>query len=235
MEFVLKNQKPLSIASIVRVAIMNSGGKDSASAWWWATCRGWEISHIVTVKVRGDDSHMFQIPGIEISKVQANITGVPYHEVTVTGKENLEVNELKQQIAELQIDGLVVGALRSDYQKSRLERMTEELGLRLWTPLWHQSGEHHVRQMIENSFSIMISSVSCDGLDDSWLGRILTLNDFEQLKGLSEKYRFHIDGEGGEYETIVLDGPHLLQKIDVTYEQHWDGRRGSIKILEYSI
>jgi len=218
----------------VRVAILNSGGKDSASAWWWATCRGWDISQIITVKVNGYDSHMFQIPGIEISSVQANIAGVPYLEVTVTGEENFEVHELKQQIAELQIDGLVVGALRSDYQKSRLERMTEELGLHLWTPLWHQNGENHVRHLIENSFSVMISSVSCDGLDESWLGRILTLNDFNQLKNLSEKYRFHIDGEGGEYETIVLGGPHLPKGIDIKFEQHWDGKRGSITILECS-
>jgi len=212
---------------------MNSGGKDSASAWWWASCRGWDISQIITVKVEGEDSHMFQIPGVEISKIQASIAGVPYHEVKVTGEENLEVHQLKQHIADLQIDGLVVGALRSDYQKSRLERMTEELGIRIWTPLWHQNGEHHVRQMIENSFSIMISSVSCEGLDESWLGRILTLNDFEQLKTLSKKYRFHIDGEGGEYETIILSGPHLNQKISITFEPQWDGKRGSIKILEY--
>ena len=58
----------------MRVAVLSSGGKDSAAAWWWAMCKGWEITHIVTVVVDGEDSHMFQIPGVEIVKTSGKIS-----------------------------------------------------------------------------------------------------------------------------------------------------------------
>ncbi|MDA0716367.1 MAG: diphthine--ammonia ligase [archaeon] len=216
----------------MRVAIMNSGGKDSASAWWWTLCRGWEITNLITVRVTGGDSHMFQIPGIDVSKVQAEIAGITYTEVEVGGEQNEEIEELRSALVHLDIDGLVVGALRSDYQKSRLERMCEQLDIHIWTPLWHQNGEAHVRQLIENKFKVMISGVSCEGLDASWLGKILSMDDFCDLKRLSQKFRFHVDGEGGEYETIVLAGPHLSNDITIKYDTHWDGKRGSIHITE---
>lgn len=211
---------------------MNSGGKDSASAWWWAMCRGWEVSNIITVRVTGEDSHMFQIPGINISKSQADLARITYTEVEVGGQPEAEIEELRAALEKLEIDGLVVGALRSDYQKSRLERMCEQLGIHIWTPLWHQKGDDHVRQLIENNFKVMISSVSCDGLDATWLGRILSIEDFQELQRLSNQFRFHVDGEGGEYETIVLAGPHLPNEISIQFNTHWDGRRGSIHIIE---
>ena len=48
----------------MRVAILSSGGKDSAAAWWWATCQGWDVNYLVTVVINGEDSMMFQIPGV---------------------------------------------------------------------------------------------------------------------------------------------------------------------------
>ncbi|MEJ6716338.1 MAG: TIGR00289 family protein, partial [Euryarchaeota archaeon] len=32
----------------MRVAVLSSGGKDSAAAWWWAQCRGWDVAYLVT-------------------------------------------------------------------------------------------------------------------------------------------------------------------------------------------
>ena len=44
-------------------------------------------------------------------------------------KEEEEINDLENAISKLAIDALVCGALRSDYQKSRIERMCENLGI----------------------------------------------------------------------------------------------------------
>ena len=219
----------------MRVAILNSGGKDSASCWWWAMCRGWSIEHIVTVVVDGDNSHMFQIPGVEISKLQADLARIPYHEVRVSGKEEEEITQLEQSLTHLRIDGIVVGALRSDYQKSRLEQMSERLDIKIWTPLWHQDATSHVEHMIEHGFHILLSGVSCEGLDQKWVGAVLNRELFDQLKTLSRRFRFNIDGEGGEYETIVLKGPHLPGRISLDYSKQWDGKRGEICITGCSI
>ncbi len=50
----------------MRVAVLSSGGKDSAAAIWWAQCKGWDVVALVTVFVQGDDSHMFQIPTVDV-------------------------------------------------------------------------------------------------------------------------------------------------------------------------
>ena len=212
----------------MRVAVLSSGGKDSAAAWWWAACQGWTVVGLVTVTITGEDSPMFQIPSTHMVREQANLAGLPWYEVETSGETPQDIAALEMKLHTLNIDGFVSGALRSDYQKSRLERMAERLGVRSWTPLWHQSGEHHVRDMVDHGFEIMITGVSADGLSEKWLGHILTPASFEELKDLALKHRFHVEGEGGEYETLVVAGPHMNGRLDVHGEPHWDGVRGHL-------
>lgn len=212
----------------MRVAVLSSGGKDSAAAWWWAICKGWTIDSLVTVRVHGDDSHMFQLPGTEQVEVQAKLANIPWVAVPSSGQSNQEMKDLEHALRERDIDGFVSGALRSDYQKSRLEQMAERLNVKCWTPLWHHDGLDHVHGMVEHGFQIMITAVSCEGLDDAWLGKILTLEDVDQLDKLAKKHRFNVEGEGGEYETLVTSGPHFHGSMELTTTKHWDGVRGHL-------
>ncbi len=213
----------------MRVAVLSSGGKDSAAAWWWALCKGWSIDCLVTVTITGEDSPMFQIPGTHLVQQQANLADVEWVEVSTTGKTPNDIEDLEKALRERNIDGIVSGALRSDYQKSRLERMAERLEIKSWTPLWHQNGDAHLSSMVENGFTIMITGVSCEGLDDTWLGKTLDRTNLNQLRDLADKYRFHIEGEGGEYETLVLSGPHFNGEMTVKHTTHWDGVRGHLE------
>lgn len=212
----------------MRVAVLSSGGKDSASAWWWATCRGWDVVALVTVSITGEDSPMFQIPSTHLVQKQAELAGLDWVNVRTSGEAPADLDDLEKALSALEIDGFVSGALRSDYQKSRLERMAERLALKSWTPLWHQSGLNHVKHMIEHGFEIMITGVSAEGLDEGWLGHTLTPSSFERLAALAQRYRFHVEGEGGEYETLVVAGPHMDGRLEVTGEVVWDGVRGHV-------
>jgi len=215
----------------MRVAVLSSGGKDSAAAWWWARCKGWTVDCLVTVTITGDDSPMFQIPSTHLVERQAALAGVPWVEVRTSGGVPDDLHALAGALRGRAIDGFVSGALRSDYQKSRLERMAEELGIVSWTPLWHQSGHDHLKGMIEHGFEIMITGVSAEGLTEEWLGRVLSPSSFEELAALASKHRFHVEGEGGEYETLVVGGPHMDQRLSVEGTVHWDGVRGHYAIL----
>ena len=82
--------------------------------------------------------------------------------------------------------------------------------------------------MIENGFEIMLTSVSAEGLDPTWLGRVLDSNSFAMMADLAAKHRFHVEGEGGEYETLVLAGPHHPGRLQVEYSVEWDGVRGHL-------
>ena len=216
----------------VRVAVLSSGGKDSAAAWWWAQCKGWDVVALVTVNITGGDSWMFQIPGTYLVEHQASIAQVPWIQVETPGVQEEEISDLESVLATLDIDGIVSGALRSDYQKSRLERMSERLNIRSWTPLWHQSSLEHMRGLVSNGFEVMLTSVSCEGLDASWLGTVLTIESLALLEEKSLEYRFNVDGEGGEYETLVIAGPHLAGRLDVQGEVVWQGTRGTFEFTE---
>ena len=219
----------------MRVAILSSGGKDSAAAWWWAMCRGWDVTNLVTMLVDSDNSMMFQIPGTRIVEYQAKLADVSWLPITTNGVEGHEIKDLERGLSKLTIDGLVCGAIRSDYQKSRIEMMCERLGINSYTPLWHQSALTHVTGLVEHGFGVIITSVSCDGLDDNWLGRVIDSKCINELINLSNKYRFNVDGEGGEYETLVVSGPHMDGNISVEGNKKWQGNRGYFEISDISV
>ena len=128
------------------------------------------------------------------------------------------------------IEGLVVGALRSDYQKTRIERMCHRLGIKSFCPLWHHDSITHMHDLVNHNHKVMMTSVTSDGLGEEWLGRILDLENLKELQQLAEKYRFNIDGEGGEFETAVLDAPWMNRRIETQQTPHWTGRRGWLDI-----
>ncbi len=82
--------------------------------------------------------------------------------------------------------------------------------------------------MVDEGFEIMIVGCSADGLDERWLGRILDEKALKELDRLHDKYGIHVAGEGGEYESMVLDGPHMKKRIRVEYEKEWRVHSGKI-------
>ena len=213
----------------MKVAVLSSGGKDSTAALWWAQCKGWEVSHLITMIVEGDDSWMFQIPGTSLVEQQAKLCEIEWVSVPTMGIAEEEVGDLEKVLSSLELDGIVAGALRSDYQKTRIELMCERLQIKSFTPLWHQPRLIHMRGLVENGFQVMITGVSSEGLTSEWLGRILTPEYLVELESLATKYRFHVDGEGGEYETLVIAGPHMNGRLEVEFISHWDGVRGHLE------
>lgn len=188
------------------------------------------MTHLVTVRITGTDSWMFQIPGTELVEHQAQLAGIPWLQVQTEGIQEEEISDLERALQELNINGIVSGALRSDYQKSRIERMAERLDIKCWTPLWHQSSEAHMDGLVENGFKVFITGVSCEGLDKRWIGTVLDQENLVELKQLAKKHRFNVDGEGGEYETLVIAGPHFEGELQLEGDVHWDGVRGTFQI-----
>ena len=214
----------------MRIAVLSSGGKDSSAAWWWAMCRGWDIVSIVTVDIQDGDSHMFQVPSTQWVGQQAKLAGLPWVNVAASGTVADEISSLEAALSELEIDALVSGALRSDFQKQRLECMCQRLNIHSFSPLWHQTPIEHLSGMVKAGFEIMLTSVSCDGLDHTWLGHVLTESSLGHLDELATKHRFNVDGEGGEYETFVLGGPIWPRSLTVEGEGHHTASRGVFTI-----
>ena len=54
------------LVTIMRVAILSSGGKDSTYSHWWAMLQGWDVLALIRCKITNGDSMTFQVPATNI-------------------------------------------------------------------------------------------------------------------------------------------------------------------------
>ena len=131
------------------------------------------------------------------------------------------------------IEGVYTGALASVYQKSRVERICDEIGVKAVSPLWHIDQVTHLRNIVANRFEVIMTGVAALGLDESWLGRVLDEEAIRDLARLHAKYGVNPGLEGGEGETFVLDCPLFDRRIEVlSSKKHWSGDAGYLEILD---
>ncbi len=199
----------------MRCAALLSGGKDSVLALHVAHERGYDITHAVTMVPEADDSWMFHVPNLHVVPLQAESMEIPLVEVPTSGEAESEVDDLEEALAELDVDAVVSGAVASEYQRTRIERVGHRLGLKTFTPLWHKSGEAILGTLIDARYEVRIIAVAADGFREEWLGRRITPATVEHLEILRKRNGIHIAGEGGEYETLVLDAPLFARRIAV--------------------
>jgi uncharacterized protein (TIGR00290 family) len=110
--------------------------------------------------------------------------------------------------------------------------MCDRLDAELFAPLWQEDPRDLVEAMLEAGFEITVVRVAAYGLDESWLGRPVDADALAELSELNDEYGVHLLGEGGEFETLVTDGPHMERPIELDYETTFDGTRGSLQITD---
>ncbi|ASJ07895.1 hypothetical protein A3L11_01115 [Thermococcus siculi] len=196
----------------MRVAVLYSGGKDSNYALYWALKNGFEVKYLISMVSESDESYMYHVPNIHLTELQARAVGIPLIKGFTSGEKEKEVEDMKAVLEGLRIDGVVAGALASEYQKQRVDRVAKELGIESFAPAWHRNPVDYMREII-GIFDVVIVGTAAYGLDQSWLGRRIDEKALGELMRLNEKYRVHVAGEGGEFETFVRDAPFFRARI----------------------
>lgn len=228
-----------------------SGGKDSSLALYRALEAGLDVTRLLIVHP-DSDSYMYHVPETNVATLAAESIGIPSVEVETgplnairttdsaeQGDTEVEPLEAALETLDSQIDGgvagVIVGAVESEFQTSRIEAMCRRLGVGLYAPLWQEQPRYLAHAMLDAGFEIIIIQTAAAGFDESWLGRTLDADALEALEALREEYGVHLLGEGGEFETFVIDGPHMSAPVDLTFETEWDGTRGRIQVTEASL
>ncbi len=214
----------------MRAAVLFSGGKDSTLAAYEARQSGSDIRYLVSMLPKSQESYMFHHPNIGLTKVQAKLMGIPIVTRTTRGEKEIELGDLELALASIQkdVDSVVSGAVASEYQKSRVDAICGRLGLKSHAPLWHRDPLEMWSFCLDKGFRVMITAVACDGLGKRWLGRVVDEENLKDLKKLSDKHRFHIGGEGGEFETLVIDCPMFKKPMKVDEKRiEWDDKTNS--------
>ena len=213
------------------MAALISGGKDSALALDRVLKQGHEVRYLVTMIPLQADSWMFHYPNIHLTDLFAQAIGIPIVKAETTGAKEVELEDLKHILAKLDIEGVVSGAVASEYQKTRIERICQELALKSINPLWHLDPYALLQEIVNEHFEIIFVGVYAYGFDASWLGKIIDSLSIEKLVDLNRRCQISIVGEGGEYETLVLDAPFFKKKIRlVSTEKVWEGQSGCLLV-----
>ncbi|MEM7825943.1 MAG: TIGR00289 family protein [Candidatus Aenigmatarchaeota archaeon] len=202
----------------MKLGVLFTGGKDSSLALK-RIMKEHEIMCLITLISKNKESYMFHIPNIELTKLQAKAIGLPLIQKTTKGEKEKELEDLKKILAKakekFKIEGIATGAIASNYQKSRIEKVCKELNLECINPLWGEDQVKLLEEIVESNFKVIITGVFAFPLDESFLGKEIDAQMIKKLKELMEKYKINPAGEGGEIETTVLDAPFFKKKIEV--------------------
>jgi diphthine-ammonia ligase len=215
----------------MRVAALFSGGKDSVFAVYIAKQYGWDVTHLVTLLPEKHDSWMFHSINIHQTDLLAQSIGIPLVKRKTNAKKETELLDLQQLLSGLEIDGVISGAIASEYQRTRIEKICDELALKSFTPLWHKNQELLLRDQVNAGFHIIVVGVFAEGFDETWLGRTIDKETIDTLVHLHKKHSVNIAGEGGEYETLVLSGPLLSQQLVIDESvKEWNRDSGVLQL-----
>jgi ABC transporter with metal-binding/Fe-S-binding domain ATP-binding protein len=213
----------------MKIGILYSGGKDSNLALLKLFEKE-EVKVLISIIPKSVESYMFHFPNANLTKLQAKAIGLPIITKTTKAEKEKELEDLKEALKEakkkFEIEAIASGAIKSKYQKERIERIAKELNLKSIAPLWGMSEEEELKQIITSGIKAMITGIFAEELK-GFLGKEIeeVYNDLLKLKG-----RINISGEGGEYETFVYDSPIFKKRIKIIEKEELNF--GSYSLLE---
>ena len=217
----------------MHLAALVTGGKDSILALYRAQKLGHTIDVLATMLPKRSDSYMFHFPNIHMTDYISSALEIPVVKAETSGIKEEELEDLKKLLATLDVDGVVSGAIMSSYQRERIANICKELGIISVTPLWHENPLDLMKELIDLKFKVIIIGVYAYGLDSGWLGKEINNETLERLVELNRKYKISLVGEGGEYESLVLDTPFFKKRIEIVKaETTFENFRGILHIKE---
>lgn len=203
-------------------------------ATYKAIQKGYKVEYLVSMISENTESYMFHTSNIHLTELAAEAMDIPLIRASTPGIKEEELNDLKKVLTDLKgkgVEAIFSGALASSYQKSRIDKICQELSLESAAPLWHVDAYQYMEELIDLGFETILVSVSAEGLDKSYLGKKIDRKLLDKLVSLHNDYGIHLAFEGGEAETLVLDCPLFKKRIKIQdLEEVWEGDSGYINI-----
>ena len=217
----------------MKLAVLFSGGKDSTYAAYLAKKNGHDLSCLISIVSENKESFMFHTPSIKQTKRQADAMGIPLLVQETRGEKESELIDLeeaiKKSVREFGIEGVVTGAVESVYQSSRIQKICNKLNLECFNPLWQKNQFELLQDLIKNKFQVILTGVFADPLNENWLGRKIDDKFVKEIVKLNREYKINPAGEGGEYETFVLNCPLFEKRLKIKSSKNY-GEGNSLRM-----
>ncbi|EME26378.1 Diphthine--ammonia ligase [Galdieria sulphuraria] len=220
----------------MKVVALISGGKDSFYSLCKCIAYGHEVVALANLfpedsTVQDADSYMYQTVGHEIVQAYARALLLPVFRRPTKGKAVLttlgysrqpydEVEDLYQLLLQVkqempQVEAVCTGAILSDYQRNRVEHVCCRLQLTSIAYLWKRNQKQLLQEMLQAGIDAIVVKVATMGLyPRKHLGKHL-IELAPLLIELESNYGSHVCGEGGEFESLVLDCPLFYYRLVV--------------------
>lgn len=198
-----------------------SGGKDSFYTIELLKQQNYNLIALIYIKSGEIDSYMYQTVGHEMIPYYKQVLDVPIYifdtdkkainqdkEYAFTRDDEVEViySNLKDLQKNQKFNYVSVGAIKSQYQYSRIQNVCERLNLNVLAPLFNLD-QRNVYESILKCMEVVFVKVACTNLGKSVVGKRLSVIKDMKIDNWC--------GEGGEYETIVLDAPFFKKRLEI--------------------
>lgn len=219
----------------LRSAVLFSGGKDSGLALEYAL-RYTDVRCLIIIRSKNPESYMFHTPNIRWAEIQAKRTGIPYIIQTTSGLKEKELKDLEKAIktakTRYKVQSVVTGAIESIYQASRVQKMTNDLRLECFNPLWQRDQIEILEELIKKKFDVVLIGIFGYGMD-KLIGRKIDAKFIEEIKLLKDRLKINPAGEGGEFESFMLDAPYYRKPLSINKSRILkDGSGGIVLDIE---
>lgn len=235
----------------MKVVALISGGKDSCFNMMHCIANGHDIvalANLRPLKQHEIDSYMYQTVGHDVIHLYEEAMNLPLYREFITGTsvdqsityhqtlndETEDLYRLLKRVKDLHpsVNAVSVGAILSNYQRTRVENVCKRLNLVCLAYLWKRNQEDLLKEMISQNLHAIIIKVATLGLNKSHLGKSL-VEIMDHLLEMNKRYNIHICGEGGEYETLVLDCPIFQKRIKIIESETIDHSSGDVAYLKF--
>ena len=215
-----------------------SGGKDSVYSVIESQRLGHRIIALLNIYPSDDDcleldSWMYQTAGWCHIPTIARAADIPLLRYKTRGEstcrdldyagrhEGDEVEDLASLLREAVLTypsarGVACGALASGYQRSRVEAAAARAGLLPIALLWGRAPRGLLRDLATSGVDARIIRTAAGPCLPSkqFIGTSVAHRTTRKaLRVAHEKFGVHVAGEGGEYETLVLDSPFFSKRL----------------------
>lgn len=212
-----------------------SGGKDSCYAYYLAKQQGHQVLTLFTMMMNEEKSNFHMIPS-GILDAQAKALGMPLiKKTTSTATYERDFKAVLSESKAQGAEGLVTGDIYevAGHEEGWLARICREVGLKPVKPLWMGDTKQIYLDYLKTGFVATVVRTN-KTLSLDWLGRVLDrkfYHDILKLNGVDPC------GEGGEYHTVITDGPGFNNKIELleTEKKRLDNGFGYLEIKKFEI
>lgn len=194
----------------MKVAVLFSGNARSVYCHHLIRVAGIDVGCLLAPRAP-DQFRISQSPDLDLARVAARSLAAHLIEFEADDGDTT----LIEVLAGLDIEGLCDGAVAKNRRRNRLMEVCQALNIQLFLPLWHKDPAAILSDMVEEGFEIVIVPKD-ERLDKSWRGRVLDRENLAEFVQNCDEKKMDPMGESGGFETIVLAGPNMRERLEVS-------------------